>query len=447
MHSQASLKAFVRILPMTPSSPLPHAWVTLLRACIGLLLMGLALGAHAAMTIEIIGGAVKRLPIAIAPFAMPAGVGGDNPATVISANLARSGHFQLVSSEGRDSVPTRPEEVRLPVWRAAGAEALVIGQVLPLPDGRLEVRFWLFDVARQRELAGLSMNVSATALRTAAHRISDVIHEKLLGEPGNYSGRIAYVLKRDGWYELQVADADTHNAFTIARSPEPIISPAWSPDGSRIAYVSFESKKPVVYVQRLADGSRQVLANFRGSNSAPAWSPDGRQLAVTLSRDAVSQIYLIDAAGGEPRRIASSQALDTEPVFSPDGRWLYFTSDRGGTPQIYRLPLSGGPAERITFEGGYNVSPAISPDGLKLAFVHRRDGRFYIAVMDLATRQMQVLTDTGYEESPSFAPNGKSILYATLVNGRGVLATVSIDGRIRQRLSREADLREPVWAP
>jgi TolB protein len=404
-----------------------------------------ALPVHAAMTIEIVGGAAKRIPIAVASFAMPAGGVGENPAAVISANLARSGYFQIVSARGQE--PTRPEEVRMPVWRATGAEALLIGQVLPLPDGRFEVRFWLYDVMRQSELAALSLTVSAGGLRSAAHRISDVVHEKLLGEPGDFSGRIAYVLKQDGWYELQVADADSQNAFTVARSPEPIISPAWSPDGTRIAYVSFEQKKPIVYVQRLADGSRRVLANFRGSNSAPAWSPDGRQLAVTLSRDAVSQIYLIDAAGGEPRRIASSPGLDTEPVFSPDGQWLYFTSDRGGSPQIYRIPVAGGQAQRITFEGGYNVSPAISPDGRMMAFVHRRDGRFHIAVMDLATRQMQVLTDTSLDESPSFAPNGKSILYATLVNGRGVLATVSVDGRVRQRLSQSGDLREPAWAP
>lgn len=432
-----------RIQTMTMPFSTLRDWLRILL----LLSLSAALPAHAAMTIEIVGGATKRLPIALAPFAMPAGVIGENPAAVISANLARSGYFQIVSAQGQGTPPTRPEEVRLPVWRAAGADALLIGQVLPLPDGRLEVRFWLYDVPRQTELVGLSMTVSAGGLRAAAHRISDVVHEKLLGEPGNYSGRIAYILKQDGWYELQVADADSQNAFTVARSPEPIISPAWSPDGSRLAYVSFEKKKPIVYVQRLADGSRQVLANFRGSNSAPAWSPDGRQLAVTLSRDGVSQIYLIDAAGGEPRRIASSSGLDTEPVFSPDGQWLYFTSDRGGSPQIYRIPLAGGPAQRLTFEGGYNVSPAISPDGRLMAFIHRRDGRFHVAVMDLATRQMQVLTDTNFDESPSFAPNGKSILYATLVNGRGVLATVSVDGRVRQRLSQTGDLREPAWAP
>lgn len=421
-----------------------RAW---LQALLPLLLLLAAFQGHAAMTIEIVGGVTKRIPIVLVPFAMPAGVAGDNPAAVVAADLARSGYFQLVSALGQGALPTRPEEVHMSVWRATGADALLIGQVLPLLDGRLEVRFWLYDVVRQQQLVGLSLTVPASKLRAAAHRISDVVYEKLLGEPGSFSSRIAYVRKRDDWYELQVADADGHNAFTVVRSPEPIISPAWSPDGTRLAYVSFEKKKPIVYVQHLADGSRQVVADFRGSNSAPAWSPDGRRLAVALSRDAASQIYLIDAAGGKPKRITNSPGLDTEPVFSPDGQWLYFTSDRGGSPQIYRIPLSGGQAERITFEGEYNASPAISPDGRLMAFVHQRDGRFQIAVMDLTTRQMQVLTDTSFDESPSFAPNGKSILYATLINGRGVLATVSIDGRVRQRLSLTGDLREPAWAP
>lgn len=400
----------------------------------------------AGMTIEIVGGVANRIPVAVVPFAVPSAT-TLNPAAVVSADLGGSGYFKLVDTQGMTRLPTQPAEVNLQAWRERAADALLIGQVLAQPDGRLEVRFWLYDVVRQTQLAGLSLTVPASSLRAAAHRIADVVHEKLLGEPGNYSGRMAYIHKKNGWYELQVADADSQNAFTVARSPEPIISPAWSPDGSRLAYVSFERKKPVVYVQRLADGTRQVLADFRGSNSAPAWSPDGKTLAVTLSKDAISQIYLIDAAGGEPRRIASSTGLDTEPVFSPDGQWLYFTSDRGGSPQIYRIPITGGEAQRITYEGGYNVSPAISPDGRWMAYIHRRDGRFHVAVMDLASRQTQVLTDTALDESPSFAPNGKSILYATLVNGRGVLATVSVDGRVRQRLSQAGDLREPAWAP
>jgi TolB protein len=403
--------------------------------------------ANAAMTIEIVGGAANRIPIAIMPFDIRAAGARTDPAEVVTADLARSGYFKIIPTGALPAPPFQGSVPDLSQWRALGADALLIGQIVPDPTGRVEVRFRLFDVVRQTQLAGLSLTVPVQGVRSAAHKISDVVHEKLLGEPGNYSGRIAYIVKRNGWYELQVADADSQNAFTVTRSPEPIISPAWSPDGTRLAYVSFERKKPVVYVQNLADGTRLVLANFRGSNSAPAWAPDGRTLAVTLSKDATSQIYLIDARGGPPHRISRSMALDTEPVFSPDGKWIYFTSDRGGSPQIYRMPGTGGDAQRITYEGGYNVSPALSPDGRMMAFIQRREGRFQVAVMDLGTRQVQVLTDTSLDESPSFSPNGRSILYATLINGRGVLATVSVDGRVRQRLSQTGDLREPAWAP
>lgn len=409
------------------------------------LALTLAARAQAQMTIEIVGGATNRVPLAILPFSgAPAGV--PDPATVVTGNLGRSGYFNLIGDRGEVS-PSNPAQVALAAWKGRGADAVLSGHVRTLADGRLEVRFWLLDTLRQQQLLALAYTTTPGGLRAVAHRISDAVHEKLLGEPGSYSGRIAYILKRGGRFELQVADADSENPLTILASPEPIISPAWSPDGKRLAYVSFEDRKPIVYVQNLADGSRRAVSRFRGSNSAPAWSPDGRKLAVTLSRDATAQIYLLDLDTGETTRFTRGGAIDTEARFSPDGRWLYFTSDRGGTPQIYRAPVDGGEASRVTFEGGYNVSPALSPDGSRMAFVHRRDGRFHIAVMDLATRQMRVLTDTTSDESPSFAPNGRMILYATLVNGRGVLATVSIDGRIRQRLSQSGDLREPAWAP
>lgn len=401
--------------------------------------------AWATMTIEIVGGAANRIPVAIVPFAVSAGV--QDPAEVVSADLNRSGLFRLIDSQGLIPLPSKPEQIVFSQWRAKGADAIAIGRVLPLAGDRYEVRFRLFDVVRGQQLAGFSYTVPANGLRGVAHKIADVIHEKLTGEPGAYSGRIAYILKRTGRYELQVADVDGHNAFTVARSPEAIISPAWSPDGSRIAYVSFEDKKPVIYIQNLVDGTRRTLARFKGSNSAPAWSPDGRHLAIVLSKDATSQIYLIPAAGGEPQRFTRGGALDTEPVFSPDGKWLYFTSDRGGSPQIYRAPLDGGVPQRVTFEGSYNVSPVLSPDGRSLAYIQRREGRYLVAVMDLATGQTQVLSDTNHDESPSFAPNGRTILYATLVGGRGMLATVSADGRVKQRLSQSGDLREPAWAP
>lgn len=404
----------------------------------------LSLPSRAAMTIEIIGGASNLIPVAILPFAMSAGIG--NPADVVASDLGRSGYFRLVGDQGAVS-PSDPAALSLPAWKNRGADAVVIGQVLPAPNGRVETRFWLYDAVRQTQLAALSYTTTPAGLRAVAHKIADAVHEKLLGEPGSYSGRIAYILKRAGRYELQVADADSQNAITVAGSPEPLISPAWSPDGQKLAYVSFEDKKPVVYVQNLADGSRRAVARFRGSNSAPAWFPDGRKLAVTLSKDETSQIYFLDLDTGVTTRFSRGGSLDTEPVITPDGRWMYFTSDRGGTPQIYKASLTGNGISRVTFEGGYNVSPALSPDGKTLAFVHRRDGRFHVAAMDLASGQTQVLTETVFDESPSFAANGRMILYATLVNGRGVLATVSVDGRVRQRLSQTGDLREPAWGP
>mgnify|MGYP000978789299 CR=1 FL=1 len=418
---------------------------------IPLLFCCLALTARAEMTIEIVGGAANRIPLAILPFSlavapgMPTGL--RDPAEVVAGDLGRSGYFRLLDGGDVTPPPAEPRDVQLPAWKMRGADAVVFGQVRPLGGDRVEVRFWLFDAVRQAQLTALSYTTSVDGLRTVAHRIADSVHHALLGEPGAYGGRIAYILKRDGRYELQVADADSQNAVTITASPEPLISPAWSPDGRRLAYVSFEDKKPVVYVQNLADGRRRAVAKFRGSNSAPAWSPDGRRLAVALSKDETSQIYLLDLLSGEASRFTRGGSLDTEPVFSPDGQWLYFTSDRGGTPQIYRASLATGAASRVTFEGGYNVSPALSPDGRTLAFVHRRDGRFHVAVMDLNSRQTQVLTDTVYDESPSFAANGRLLLYATLVNDRGVLATVSVDGKVKQRLSQSGDLREPAWGP
>ncbi len=409
-----------------------------------------ALPAQAVMTIEIVGGASNRIPLAVLPFGGKQPDGAHAEATlaiadVVAADLGRSGYFKLV--ESKDSIsPADPQALSLSVWKGRGADAVLMGQVLPAGDGKLEVRFWLLDAVRQTQLTALAYLAAPAGLRVVAHKIADVVHEILLGEPGSYSGRIAYILKqRNGRYELQVADADSQNAVTVTTSPEPLISPAWSPDGQRLAYVSFEDKKPVIYVQNLSDGRRRAVAKFRGSNSAPAWSPDGRKLAVTLSKDETSQIYLLDMESGAATRFTHGGALDTEPQFSPDGRWLFFTSNRGGTPQIYKASLADGSVNRVTFEGGYNVSPALSPDGKNLAFVHRRDARFHVAVMDLGSGQMQVLTDTVHDESPSFAPNGRQLLYATLVNGRGVLATVSVDGKVRQRLSQSGDLREPAW--
>ena len=409
------------------------------------LLLCLSLPSRAVMTIEIVGGAANKIPLVVLPFTSSA-PNLVNPASVVVNDLGRSGYFNMLEDRGMVS-PGDPQSISLPLWKGRGADAVVMGQVLPAANGKVEVRFWLFDAVRQTQLAALAFTTTPTGVRSVAHKIADAVHEKLLGEPGSYSGRIAYILKRDGRYELQVADADSQNAITVTASPEPLISPAWSPDGQKLAYVSFEDKKPVVYVQSLMDGGRRAVARFKGSNSAPAWSPDGKKLAVALSKDDTSQIYLLNLETGEATRFTRGGALDTEPVFSPDGRWLFFTSDRGGSPQIYKASLTSGEVRRVTFEGGYNVSPALSPDGKTMTFVHRRDGRFHVAAMDLGNGQLQVLTDTVFDESPSFATNGRLILYATLVNDRGVLATVSVDGRVRQRLSQSGDLREPAWGP
>jgi TolB protein len=324
----------------------------------------------------------------------------------------------------------------------------VLGSVAARPDGRFEVRFRLYDVVKQTALGGVAYTLTKAQVRATAHRISDYVYEKLTGEKGVFSTRIAYVVKRGTRFELQIADADGAGEETALASFEPIISPAWSPDGKRLAYVSFENKKPVVYVHSLLDGKRHVAANFKGSNSAPAWSPDGSRLAVALSRDGGSQLFIVNADGSGLRRLSNSAGIDTEPVFSPDGQTIYFTSDRGGSPQIYRMPSGGGDAQRVTFEGSYNVSPRISRDGKSLAYIARNGGKFQVALLDLASRQALTLTDSDKDESPSFAPNGRMILLATVIGGRGVLSAVSSDGRVKQRLSIAAgDVREPAWGP
>jgi len=339
--------------------------------------------------------------------------------------------------------------VNLAEWKSRGADALALGSVRRLADGRYDVRFRLLDTVKQSQLDGLSYVSTAAELRLTAHRIADRIYEKLTGERGVFATRIAYVVQtaRNAW-ELHIADSDGANSQAALRSREPIISPAWSPDGTRLAYVSFETGKPVVYVHTVATGERKAVANFRGSNSAPAWSPDGRSLAVTLTREGNSQIFLMNADGSGVRRITQSSGIDTEPMFTPDGQSLFFTSDRGGGPQIYRMPAGGGAVQRVTFGGDYSISPRLSPDGRLLAYVARRSGRFQVMVLDLASGQEIAVTDTTLDESPSFAPNGRLLLYATEVNGRGILATASVDGRVRARLTGPAgDIREPTWGP
>jgi TolB protein len=402
--------------------------------------------AYAQLTIEITGAGANRIPVAIAEFGGEAGAARVVTA-VVRGDLERSGLFKMVDTSG-----VAMTEASTPVyedWRSRGADALAAGSIGESPDGRKEARFRLFDVNKQGVLGGSAFVTSKPMLRAAGHRIADMIYEKLTGEPGIFSTRVAYVVRASATrYELHIADADGQNEQVALISKEPIISPAWSPDGTRLAYVSFENKKPVVYAHSLASGKRIVVANFKGSNSAPAWSPDGRKLAVVLSKDGGSQIFTVNADGSGVQRLTTASAINTEPNFSPDGQSVYFTSDRGGSPQIYRVGLGGGEPQRVSFDGSYNVTPRISPDGKSMAFISRREGSFRLSVMDLASRQVQVLTDSHKDESPSFSPNGRMVLIATEQGGRGVLSAVSIDGRIKQRLSITAgDVREPAWGP
>ena len=403
--------------------------------------------ARAQLTIEIVGGAGKTIPISIVPFenesSWPLGVTG-----IVGADLTRSGLFRLVDYAGINPRPTRFDEVKVGDWRARGADAVVVGSMRALGDGRVDVRFSLIDTGRAAELVSMSYVVTREQFRATAHKIADLIYEKLTGDPGVFSTRIAYIAKQGTRYQLNVAEADGYNPQTVVSSNEPLLSPAWSPDGARIAYVSLENKKPVVYVQSLANGARQVLANFRGSNSAPAWAPDGRRLAVTLTKEGGSQIFLINADGSNLQRVLTSPGIDTEASFTPDGQSLLFTSDRGGSPQIYRLNLASKAVERLTYDGSYNVSPRATPDGKGFVFVRREGGRFNLAIQDFATRQVQVLTSGSFDESPSISPNSRLILYAAEQGGRGILAAVSSDGRVKQRLVAPAvDVREPAWGP
>jgi TolB protein len=416
------------------------------RACAAGLLLAPFAPALAQFRVEVTGVGLTQLPIAIAPFRGEAEA-PQKIAAIIAADLERSGQFRAVDPAGGAALDetSRPD---VSPWRQKGADSLAVGSVSRLADGRYDVRFRLWDVVRGQDLGGQSSVVVAADLRLAAHRIADLIYEKLTGDKGVFSTRIAYVTKAGNRYNLWVADADGENAQSALASPEPIISPAWSASGTQLAYVSFESRKPVVYVHDVPTGQRRLIANFRGSNSAPAWAPDGRTLAVTLTRDGGSQLYTIGANGGEARRLTQSSGIDTEPVYSSDGRSIYFVSDRGGAPQIYRMSATGGEPQRVTFTGTYNISPALSPDGRWLAYISRISGAFKLQVMELASGNVQSVTDTVADESPSFAPNGRLIVYATRQGGREALMTTTLDGKIKTSLpGRGGDIREPDWGP
>jgi TolB protein len=407
--------------------------------------------AAAQLTIDITRGVDRPLPIAIVPFGTTSAV-PVNIAAIVSADLQRSGRLEPLPSQAYTDRPTNFDEIDFETWRALGMDYLVVGRV-SATGGEYFVKFQLADVLQGSRLIDLSFKVRGDQLRRLAHQISDLVYEKITGERGPFSTRIAYVTASatagENTYALVVADIDGYNPQVVLRSKEPIMSPVWSPDGESLAYVSFEDRKSQVIVQNIFRGSRRVVSAEPGINGAPAWSPDGQRLALTLSRDGDPEIYIHELSTGVLTRLTSNSAIDTEPAWAPDGRSIVFTSDRGGEPQLYRVGFDGGSPERLTYEGSYNAGASFSPDGQYLAMIHRTDGgEFRIAVMDMRDNQLRLLTDGRLDESPSFAPNGRMIVYATTRGSQGVLAAVSVDGRVHQNLvSRGANVRDPAWSP
>ncbi len=411
-----------------------------------ILLLGLWLqsGLAQELTIDITQGVTGAIPAAVAAFAVT-GNPPEDVSGIVNANLGRSGRIDLLAPSRHPERPSTAAQITSDKWRALNTDYLVVGEVKAVGN-QFEVQFQLFDLLQKRVILDQTFEVAPRDLRRLAHRISDAIYARLTGEAGAFDTRIAYVTVQgtgaNRRHILAVADVDGANPRAVLRSGQPILSPSWSPDGRRLAYVSFENRRPQVVIQDLASGRRQVATALPGINGAPSWSPDGARLVVTLSKDGNPEIYVYRLGGGLVR-LTNHPAIDTEPVFTPDGNSVIFTSDRGGSPQLYRVSANGGEPTRLTFEGNYNARANVSPDGRYVAFVHRGNRGFSIAVMELATRRMRVLTNGPLDESPSFAPNSQIVLYA---NGRGRLGVVSVDGRVRQSLVVQGDdVREPAW--
>ncbi len=415
----------------------------------------LALPLRAELTIEITQGVENPTRIAVIPFEwVGRGVLPEHVADIVSADLLRSGQFVTLEPDNMLSMPHQRKQVFFRDWRVLDQEYLLIGRVESAVDKvSYKVHYELYDVYKQERILGEVISGSGNKLRNVAHHISDSVYKKLTGIDGSFSTRIAYVTANrrvddTDLFRLQVADADGYRAQTVFESKEPVLSPDWSPDGKRVAYVSFEDGRPGIYIQDLNTGQREKLPWFPGLNSAPNWSPDGKQLAVVLSRDGNPEIYIYTLATKKYRRLTRHFAIDTEPSWAPDGRSLVFTSGRGGGPQIYRANVASGAVQRLTFEGSYNARGRLSKDGRFLVMVHRNEGVFHIAVQDLVRGGLRILTQTQLDESPSIAPNGSMLIYATNYRGRGILAAVSVDGRVKFRLpSKYGDVREPVWSP
>jgi TolB protein len=411
--------------------------------------------ALAELTMVITEGVGKRAPVAIVPFAYE-GQGAESPlnvANVIAADLQRSGRFAPIDEGDMLQKPTTGADIDFDDWSILKVEAVVIGRVTQTDDNVYSVQFQLFDVFRGEQLVGYRMPASRGTIRRVAHRLADMIYEKLTGIQGVFATQVAYVTAQgegdERLYSMVVSDVDGENEHTIMESSDPIMSPAWSPDSRQLAYVSFEGNASSIFVQTLRTGNRMQVSDAPGINGSPAFSPDGRKLVLTLGgEDGNLDINVLDLKTRRMTRLTTNRAIDTEGTWSPDGSTIYFTSDRSGGPQVYKIPSSGGKPERVTFDGSYNARPRLSPDGTRLALVHLDRGNYRIAVMDLKRKDLLILSTGRQDESPSFAPNSDTLIYATRAGRNGVLETVTADGLVRQRLAAgRGDVREPVWSP
>jgi TolB protein len=417
------------------------------------LLMFVFSSLNAALTIEITEGTEGALPIAVVPFDTSKVVSklAADIAQIVSNDLNRSGVLTVLS---RKLIPAKPhysQQVDYPLWRSAEQDYLVVGRILEKSAGQFEIQFQLLDVLKQKQLIGYSLQSSKRELRASAHKISDLIYEKITGVRGAFNTRIAYIRAQQNQgrkYVLQVADTDGFNTQTVLESDEPLMSPSWSPDGESLAYVSFENRRPEIFIQHLSTAKRIKISGFKGVNSAPSWSPNGDFLALVLSKDGDPDIYLMHIETKRLTRLTRHRGIDTEPVWSSNGQSIIFTSDRGGSPQIYEVSATGGKPRRITFEGGYNAAASVSSDGKHIAFVYGDEGQYKIAQLELGTGNLIMLTNSSLDESPSFSPNGKMVLYASTRGDNSVLYAVSVDGRGKHKLSDQSgDIREPAWGP